>query len=168
MKIVLVKTEKEPVGTVVLIKFSAPAPLSKPAPYVPEGQLDCEGDGIGDLCDCSAGLVDGDDADGDGIGDSCDICPSLPDPDQADSDSDGGQPLENEQPDTDSRPDDGKDMLDAETAAAERSPITSLLDSYDWEGEIDDQPTDDAQHLDLSTQQEVTEDVAQRQIRIDP
>lgn len=58
-------------------------------PTIPEGQLDCEGDGIGDLCDCTAGVVDSADSDGDGVGDSCDICRSHPDPDQADSDQDG-------------------------------------------------------------------------------
>ncbi len=58
-------------------------------PAIPEGQLDCDLDGIGDLCDCNAGVVDLGDADGDGVGDSCDICPDNADPDQADADGDG-------------------------------------------------------------------------------
>jgi hypothetical protein len=56
---------------------------------IPEGQLDCDLDGIGDLCDCSIGVVNGLDTDADGVPDNCDGCPSVPDPDQADRDGDG-------------------------------------------------------------------------------
>ena len=58
-------------------------------PAVPEGQLDCESDGIGDLCDCAAGIVDGDDPDDDGVAESCDNCRLHANRDQADSDRDG-------------------------------------------------------------------------------
>ena len=58
-------------------------------PIVPEGQLDCDADGVGDLCDCSAGLVDASDFDDDGLGDTCDNCVYHANPDQSDLDQDG-------------------------------------------------------------------------------
>ena len=54
-----------------------------------DGQLDCDFDGIGDLCDCSVFNNNGPDQDGDGVGDACDSCPNVQDPDQADRDRDG-------------------------------------------------------------------------------
>lgn len=53
------------------------------------GQADCEGDGVGDVCDCAFSSDNGEDRDGDGIGDFCDVCPLDRDPDQADRDRDG-------------------------------------------------------------------------------
>ena len=53
------------------------------------GQGDCDGDGIGDACDCAFAAANGEDFDGDGIGDRCDVCPLHIDPDQADRDRDG-------------------------------------------------------------------------------
>ncbi|MCP3902731.1 MAG: lamin tail domain-containing protein, partial [Planctomycetes bacterium] len=44
-------------------------------------QADCDGDGIGDLCEP--------DGDGDGVPDDCDNCPGDSNPDQADCDNDG-------------------------------------------------------------------------------
>jgi uncharacterized repeat protein (TIGR01451 family) len=75
------------------------------------GQLDGDGDGIGDVCD----PINGDDTDGDGVGDGEDNCPDVPNPDQIDSDEDGaGDACDEPEPDGDGDgvPDDGDNCPD--------------------------------------------------------
>ncbi len=55
----------------------------------PRGQFDCDGDGVGDHCDCRFKGGNGADLDADGVGDLCDLCPAIPNPDQSDFDRDG-------------------------------------------------------------------------------
>ena len=55
------------------------------------GQLDTDGDNLGDVCDLCPEAVDAAqvDSDGDGLGDACDNCPLVANAEQEDTDNDG-------------------------------------------------------------------------------
>ncbi|MBP7937353.1 MAG: thrombospondin type 3 repeat-containing protein [Phycisphaerae bacterium] len=61
------------------------------ARWGPVGQMDSDGDGVGDCADNCPVVANPDqqDQDGDGFGDACDNCPTVSNPDQKDSDGDG-------------------------------------------------------------------------------
>jgi hypothetical protein len=69
----------------------AGAPRPVPSACASDPSADTDGDGVIDLADVCAAVVDTaqTDTDLDHVGNACDGCPSAPDPDQADPDGDG-------------------------------------------------------------------------------